>query len=238
MNGTFKWAVLATATFVVACGTILDIRDAETDPLLLGNQGGQGTGAQGGTDNRPLCTRYCDTVQANCVGDNQVYASDAVCFGICERLQDGKVGDETGNSIECRLTNALSAKTTGEPEAHCIYAGPGGAGICGSDCEAYCSVLQQVCGARFNMDYVGVAQCITQCAADLPDRPPYNSDIRAGNSIQCRLYHVSAATDQPSQHCAHAAGEPPCVDAGGMGGMGGGGTGGQGGAGSQGGAGG
>ena len=31
------------------------------------------------------------------------------------------------------------------------------------------------------------------------------------DSLNCRLWHVSAATVAPSQHCGHASGEPPCA---------------------------
>jgi hypothetical protein len=58
--------------------------------------------------------------------------------------------------------------------------------------------------------------CLEDCG-DVPDlsQPPdnlrFNASIDEGDSLQCRLYHVSAATLDPVLHCPHAGGAPPCA---------------------------
>jgi len=43
-----------------------------------------------------------------------------------------------------------------------------------------------------------------------PDNLRYNVSQQSGDSLQCRLFHVSAATMDPTTHCVHAAGGSPC----------------------------
>ena len=75
-----RWAIVLAALALGACGTILDIQDAELDPLLVDNTGGNGgAGGAGGETGSVLCNDYCTTVQANCTGDNAVYADIALC---------------------------------------------------------------------------------------------------------------------------------------------------------------
>jgi hypothetical protein len=57
-----------------------------------------------------------------------------------------------------------------------------------------------------------IDDCMAACAT-VPDLGAYDFSIESGNSIQCRLYHVSAASLVPSTHCPHAAGEAICVAA-------------------------
>jgi hypothetical protein len=40
----------------------------------------------------------------------------------------------------------------------------------------------------------------------------YSTAIQDGDSVQCRLYHVTAATLDSRTHCSHAAGVALCVD--------------------------
>jgi hypothetical protein len=107
---------------------------------------------------------------------------------------------------------AALAMSTGEPGDYCFGAGPGGAGICGSDCEGYCTMMTQKC-----TQFANLSQCLTACAV-VPDlsRPPmnlrYDSSQDSGNSLQCRLFHVTAASIDPGGHCVHAAGQTPCTD--------------------------
>jgi hypothetical protein len=59
--------------------------------------------------------------------------------------------------------------------------------------------------------------CLPQCERiiDISD-PPYNVSygditVQKGDSVQCRLFHVSAATINEVLHCPHAAGQAPCA---------------------------
>ena len=217
VHATF--ALLTVAVAVAACSQILGIEDAERDPLLPPLTGGA-AGAGGGAVT--LCDEYCDTVQANCTDALAVYPDGDLCRNICSLLpQTGP--DDGDNNIPCRLKNAQLAATA-EKELQCPIGGPGGDGICGTNCEAFCLLLESICEPNFNGIYTGQADCRTKCAAEIPDPGGYDVSIDFGPNIQCRLYHLTVATSQPSLHCPHAAGAEPCI--GGAGGMGGGGSGG------------
>jgi len=159
-----------------------------------------------------LCREYCATVGANCTGTNQQYASSTACFAVCELLPPGSAGETTpSNTVQCRMRRAALAGTTGEPGNYCYSAGPGGAEECGSDCDGFCALMTQKCGD----DMGPLNQCLSACSI-IPDlsRPPdnlhYNVSQQAGDSLQCRLFHVSAASVDPVGHCVHAAGGSPC----------------------------
>lgn len=169
-----------------------------------------GSGGSAGPVEDPLCAQYCDLVAASCVEEREQYASRAACMAVCDLLEPGEPGDTSGNTVQCRLTRATLAATTGEPDNYCFSAGPGGAGTCGSDCEGYCTLMTAKCG-----DLGTRAQCLSACAS-VPDlsEPPrnerFNTEFQSGDSLQCRLFHVSAATLDPASHCVHAAGVAVC----------------------------
>ncbi len=176
-----------------------------------GSAGGAGGSAAGAGAVVPdSCADYCSRVQDACVGADAVYTGDATCLGVCGALPPGSPGDEIGNSVECRLQQARYALETAEPAVHCPGAGPGGDGICGQNCESYCVLLQRLCPARFDATFDGLAACATACG-EIPDAGGFTTAISQGDSIQCRLWHVSAAAVDPSMHCGHAAGDAPCV---------------------------
>lgn len=159
-----------------------------------------------------LCREYCATVSANCTGTNQQYASSTACYAVCELLQPGTAGDMMpSNTVQCRMRRAALAGSTGEPSNYCFSAGPGGAEECGSDCDGFCALMTQKCPS----DMGPLNQCLSACSI-IPDlsRPPdnlrYDVSQQSGDSLQCRLFHVSAATVDPSTHCIHAAGGSPC----------------------------
>jgi hypothetical protein len=149
-------------------------------------------------------------VQESCTGTSAQYASQVACLAVCEQLPAGTAGATSGNSVQCRIGRAQLAATTGEATNYCFSAGPGGGGVCGTDCEGYCTVMTGKCS-----QFSSVNQCRTACAS-VPDLslPPrnlrYDVSQQSGDSLQCRLFHVSAASVDPVGHCAHAAGAAPC----------------------------
>jgi hypothetical protein len=157
-----------------------------------------------------LCDRYCLTIAANCAGGDQQYASPEACHAVCQLLEPGEPGDRNVNSVQCRLNRAELAASTGEPANYCFSAGPGGAGECGTDCEGFCSVMTAQCTQLGTWE-----ECLDACSA-VPDLsgPPanvtYNTSVQEGDSVQCRLFHVSAASLDPVGHCVHAAGIAVC----------------------------
>jgi hypothetical protein len=195
----------ACAFVVVACAQVLGIEDAALDPRFA---------------TEALCNEYCNTVEANCTGEFDVYTSPDTCRGVCSALQPGEPGVAVGNTIHCRLANAKAAESTQEFGQHCPAAGPGGDGICGENCESYCTVLEKACPNEFAR-FDGAGDCVSECEANVPDLGGFDISQDEGNSMQCRLYHVSAASDKPVPHCKHAIGDELCVP--GEGGSGGGG---------------
>jgi hypothetical protein len=174
---------------VSACAVVLGIEDRE----LV-------------TTTEVSCDRYCDAAMTNCTAEFALYASRDSCIATCAQLDLGKADDKDVNTVGCRLRNAELAGKTGEKSEYCVNAGPGGNAVCGSDCEAYCKIMQTVCAGEFATDM----ECMTDCAP-LPDNGDYNIAVPNENSIECRLYHVSAATIDNS-HCPHAAGVIRCVE--------------------------
>lgn len=201
---------------VTACSGVLGIEKAEHDAKLdQAGAGGKG-GGTGGADGAPetggggngpkaLCERYCDTVMANCAGDNPVYRSRSMCDEVCKVLPPGRPGDTDVDSIECRLHYAELVVTVGEASVNCPAAGPGGDGICGANCEGFCTIALAACP---DSPISGVG-CAKACS-DLPDPGGYTSNIDSGDSVECRLYHASAATVDPATHCRHTAGIGAC----------------------------
>jgi hypothetical protein len=185
------WGLVAYGA--AGCAQVLGIEDAEPDPQL--------------TVESP-CASYCQTVLTACVDDFAVYSNDRTCEGFCAVLPEG-TDDQNANTVRCRLKQAMLASDTGEVDFHCPLAGPGGDDTCGSNCEGYCTVLAATCPEELTDTFGDLAGCLEQCPS-IPDLGTYNLSQTTGNSIQCRLWHLSAATIDPGSHCSHASGGSPC----------------------------
>lgn len=209
-------ALAVSSTGFMGCANIVGIEEAGQSQLAASGGSTSTSGASA------LCTGYCNAVLANCNGPFSVYASIDTCLGVCAKLEAagkaGTTGDQTGNTVQCRLSQALSAKSTGERSQYCPAAGPGGSHICGTDCEGYCVLMRETCpnqfaAAQFNGS---LAYCLTTACPSIPTLDAgFNVAQESGNTINCRLYHVSAAnadTQTPGIHCPHAAGAAPCAD--------------------------
>jgi hypothetical protein len=202
-----------------ACRQVLDIEDAKVDPsvaqpatagagaikgLAMGASGAGGAG-----DASSVCEHYCAAVTQNCTGAFAVYTSLDACLAVCAALPEGMPSDRNLNTVQCRLHAALVA--TDEVPHYCPIAGPGGNGVCGSNCESLCQLRDTLCADYKTGD---TAACLQGCAK-LKDLGSYSTDLGAnqygGAHVQCRLYHVSAAaTDDAELHCKHADGAAPC----------------------------
>ena len=146
------------------------------------------------------CAKYCDTVQDACTGTFQVYATKEACHGVCALLDPGDALEPAGNTVACRTRQAAFAASTGEPDDHCPKAGPGGAGECGDNCESYCALYAKACHAEFS----DLQTCVQKCAA-LENLSTFNvEDDHEGDTVQCRLQHVTSASVLPDPHCDHA----------------------------------
>lgn len=182
-----------------ACQAIAGIEDRKLDP----NAGAPVASKQ--------CKDYCTLVMDACQGENQVYTTPDACLGVCAQLPPGDGEDISTNTVACRANQAMIAK--GEPGDYCKYAGPGGNGKCGTDCEAYCTIFPKVCPK--NYEYTSTKDCIKFCEA-LPAQDSYDvMRDHDGDTVECRLVHTAYATVIPKDHCPHAPIRPsePCVNA-------------------------
>jgi hypothetical protein len=188
---------------------------------------GADTGEGGAPPATSICESYCDAVMTNCKGKYEQYRTFNQCVEVCKRLPEGASDDDGVNSVQCRIRQADFAEI--EPFLYCKSAGPLGAGRCGSNCVAYCSLMQATCTAEstkknLELSYFADSQaCLADCGV-IPthedDPPQYSSSASAvpsnfvGNTLYCRTYHVAAALEQdtPDEHCPHAMGGDPCKD--------------------------
>jgi hypothetical protein len=147
-----------------------------------------------------LCRDYCDTVMENCVAENALYTNDAQCMGACLALEPG-FSEPTGNTVSCRLNRAQAAAR--EPGVECRLAGPGGGGgPCGSDCEAWCTLLGAACPEEAAQ--LG-DECESTCETALLDLGSFNLERDyGGDTLQCRLVHTVVSFEDPGVHCGHS----------------------------------
>jgi len=145
------------------------------------------------------CIDYCDALELNCSEEPQ-YTTREVCLATCKKFPPGDRFDPSlhTNTLACRLTEA----TDTHPEAgRCAAAGPGGNGVCGSDCESYCLLFAATCPTEFGSQTQET--CVSQCAG-LARASEFNAQEHgSGDTLDCRLVHVSSAAALPGTHCPH-----------------------------------
>ena len=188
----------------IGCASILGIEDAELKEGGSTNTDGSGGSAGGGAE-PTLCETYCDTVTENCPGNLAVYSSLAQCLQLCLTIPEGAPGDVSEDTIHCRLHQAKAAGETLEPADHCPSAGLGGADVCGANCDALCRAMGEFCSDK----HASNAACLDDCES-LEDLGGFNVTQDAGKTVQCRIWHVGAATQVVEPHCSHAAGADQC----------------------------
>jgi hypothetical protein len=147
-------------------------------------------------------------VGANCKDANAQYPDQAACLAACEGMLGatggtaaGALVDTSGNTLGCRIYHAGAAKDA--PAVHCAHAGPLGGDVCGSYCVNYCDLM----GAACPKEYADNAACQAACGAFAAGTP----GDKSGDTMQCRLYHASAAVGDAATHCPHAKQNPDAV---------------------------
>ena len=166
----------------------------------------------------PTCEEYCAAVQSACGSADEAtsqFADTATCIDYCANLAmlaPGKAGESTGNTIACRLYHAQTAATL-DKATQCVFAGPTGGDVCGSWCENYCSLALNNCSGAKKL-YTSEAVCLGACKA-FPTTGLPGDD--AGDSVQCRLYHVTqagASAAMAAIHCPYGGptGGGVCID--------------------------
>lgn len=209
-----RWVVSGATLIVVGCAQLLGFEASTLDPRSLDSgvrsapKADDTTVDAGDTSDPELnCTAFCQTVQQACGGTGEfaVYDSEFTCRSQCETFTPGTLADDVGNTLGCRYTHArIALDFPGERATSCSAAGPGGDGICGANCQGYCTLMMATCDTYSNRD-----ECLLACA-QVDDTGGFSIDDIAGNSVQCRLYHLGAAVISPRLHCKHAAGAYPC----------------------------
>jgi len=205
-------ALGTTATLALAgCGDDDRPRGADAGSIG-GDAGGGGDGGAGA----PTCAEFCAVYGANCREANSEFASTMDCLNYCENVagwQPGVRGATSGDTIACRIYHAGAPAASNAAE-HCPHAGPSGAGVCGTSCEAYCELALKNCTGP-NMLFADLPACLTACAMFPATGSPGDT---SGDSVQCRIYHSGTpASENPGLHCAHAGvtGGGVCVAGGG-----------------------
>ena len=161
-----------------------------------------GTAAVSGNDMavaaNPSCADYCTAITANCTGGQQQYSDVATCTADCAVYPVGKIGDTSGNTLGCRIYHAGAAKAA--PITHCQHAGPGGAGVCGTNCEGLCQLALKWCVGA-NQVYRDLADCMARCMT-FADDAPVGSVTQSGNHRACLVWHaMEAGGGNPADHC-------------------------------------
>lgn len=170
-------SLIAIAAALFACGS---------DPTVDPRQG--------------ECQDYCDLVIEHCVGDYTQYSDRDTCLATCEAMPLGSEDDRAGHTIACRTFNAAIAELS--PAMTCTKAGPGGDGTCGENCESFCAMQAEICTGE-NAQFRDT-DCMTTCAM-FDATLPYDIRRTAGNTLACRIYHMTAAATDPDFHCPHLA---------------------------------
>lgn len=196
MRTSFALAMLGTMMLAGGCGddTTTGGGSDMSMPRDLATTGGG-----------PTCTDYCAKIAMNCTsgdggGGNVQYTSTAACNTYCTASAGwtaGTTGATSGNTIACRTYHAGAAAA--DPVLHCPHAGPTGGNVCGTYCENYCQLMAKNCtGANAVYD---AAMCMTKCTG-IPTGG--KAGDTSGNTVQCRIYHLSAAAADPGTHCVHS----------------------------------
>lgn len=209
----------ATATALVgaACGA-RDVAESSAPDASFQREGGpvdpleppSGTPSDGGTASaHPSCERYCSLVQDSCAGEHAQYADDAECLRVCALLEAGDAGEESANTLACRQLYAGNPAKT-DPTTYCPIAGPFGGARCGARCEVFCQLALATCAPEAGAaPFASVPDCATACqtfpfrdagadgAVEQPDAAP------SGDTLNCRLQELRAATLAPNAHCAN-----------------------------------
>jgi hypothetical protein len=185
-----KLGVFALLALLSGCEAIAGIKDR----TLVSDADGSVAPAR-----EALCKDYCDDALANCSVDMSVdvYKTHDDCMSVCKALPLGKPMDKSGNSVACRAYYAAQASNVESEENNCHAAAPGGGTpnnankpTCGENCEGFCSLYETICP---DPD-LKIPDCRSKCEA-LPDAKGYSvaRDFKGGDTIQCRLAHLTAA---------------------------------------------
>lgn len=209
MRRQVGWLTLGVLLVAAGCAEVLGLEARETVAVEPDDGGGEPEPSgpvdkETGKETTEQCITYCDEVMKNCPVRSQFqqYISRATCISTCNALEPGDVGSSSGNNVECRLRQArAAANSQGE---FCGAAGPGGNGECGTNCEAWCTLLESECPAQYSV----LNDCLESCAS-IPSagNVSFSTSYPSAPNLQCRLYHLGAVADG-AEHCNHVGYRP------------------------------
>jgi hypothetical protein len=192
-----------------ACQSLAGIEDRKFDGVVVSEQ----------------CQQYCALAADVCSGTHAIYTDPKTCLATCALMPSGDI-EEAPNSVACRIDQLNAAKQDSEASTlptYCANAGPGGNGVCGSNCDSYCTLYAAACEEDLPdlQNQYDQKTCRAKCAG-LNNLTTFDAKTNySGDTLQCRLVHTSAASVDPVTHCPHAQlqaqgqakPEPgPCVD--------------------------
>lgn len=164
-----------------------------------GGSEASGDGDEGSGGAADPCPEYCTLVNEHCEGDQAQYSGQSACESVCVGMAPGTPDDQLGNTVGCRTFHAINAAE--DPDTHCVHAGPAGGGVCGGNCESFCSLALQLCTGDA-AQWADVESCLADCE-QFPDDVPFSEGQTTGDTFACRLAHLSLAGLQPAPHCSH-----------------------------------
>jgi hypothetical protein len=179
------------------------------------SSGGPASSSSGGTPTAATVDSYCKASLANCTAANAQYADVATCTAVAKSFAQGDVGAMAGNSLECRAYHAGTPSMT-TPAMHCGHSGitggdldpsatgTGNDGPCGDGVEAFCKLAVATCTGA-NVVWADEAACVTDAKQFPKSATQFSTKDTAGDTFNCRAYHLTVATQDAATHCKHIA---------------------------------
>jgi hypothetical protein len=149
------------------------------------------------------CEKYCQIIQKNCVGTSAQFTDMSSCMQFCKSNPDGSFKDTNVDTKDCRIYHAFAGVALNDTTTHCPHAGHSGGNQCGTWCTVYCGLATTVCTGA-NQLYANMGACTTACNGIAITGKPGDT---TGNTVQCRIYHLGAASADAAAatlHCPHA----------------------------------
>jgi len=170
------------------------------------------------------CTGYCQLFTVSCAGQYlPAYLAEApysstttlqACIQYCNLY--GPLSSSyftannwvpslcVGDTIDCRTYHSVLALS--DPTTHCPHASLDGDNVCGQECGVYCNLATNPLCTSSQISF-GSSTCASTCA----NYADGTVGATTGNTLQCRIYHLSYALVEPNPHCGHGTTQGPCV---------------------------
>jgi hypothetical protein len=169
------------------------------------------------SDGNAATATYCDNHIRICgtISTNPTYgmwASVAQCKQVAPKFKPGLKNAQSGNSLDSRNYHVNVAGSSAANQFHCQHSGVNGKQFCTDSnlavnqalgCDSFCEQNMAICNGT-NTQFATIGECVRFCTA-LPaaTEAPYPT---AGDSLQCRFYHLQVAAQSASDaatHCPH-----------------------------------